>query len=112
MTDWSQDYPAPSDFLKVLTSCAAFVPNSDASPNVGGFCDPAVDARMTEALRLANTDPDAANAVWAEVDRAVTDQAPWVSMYVPKWIDFTSARLGNYRFSGQFGFLPGVAWLR
>ncbi|MFB9927667.1 ABC transporter substrate-binding protein [Amycolatopsis halotolerans] len=112
LTDWSQDYPAASDFLKVLTSCAAFVPNSDASPNIGGFCDPAIDARMTEALRLANTDPDAANRLWSEVDRAVTDQAPWVSMYVPKWIDFTSARLGNYRFSGQFGFLPGVAWLR
>ncbi|WP_406636638.1 ABC transporter substrate-binding protein [Amycolatopsis sp. WGS_07] len=112
LTDWSQDYPAPSDFLKVLTSCTAFVPNSDASPNVGGFCDPAVDARMAEAARLATTDPEAANAVWAEVDRAVTDQAPWVSMYVPKWIDFTSARLGNYRFSAQFGFLPGVAWLR
>ncbi|GAA4523651.1 ABC transporter substrate-binding protein [Amycolatopsis samaneae] len=112
LADWSQDYPAPSDFLKVLTSCAAYVPNSDASPNIGGFCDPAVDDRMTEALRLANTDPERANALWAAVDRAVTDQAPWVSMYVPKWVSFVSARLGNYRFSAQFGFLPGVAWLR
>jgi peptide/nickel transport system substrate-binding protein len=31
---WYQDYPAPSDFLNVLTGCGSIHPNSDASPNI------------------------------------------------------------------------------
>jgi peptide/nickel transport system substrate-binding protein len=39
------------------------------------------------------------------VDKAVTDQAPWVAMYNPKYIDFLSSRVKGYLFSPQWYFL-------
>lgn len=110
---WSQDYTAPSDFLDVLLSCGAFHPNSDASPNIGGFCDKGIDAQMREAeqLQLAGK-VDEANAVWARVDRAMTDQAPWVSLFTPNNVDFVSTRLGGYNWSATFLMLPSRVWVR
>ena len=49
--------------------------------------------------------PDKGNAIWAQVDKAVTDQAPWVSMFNPKYIDFLSTRVKGYQFSPQWYFL-------
>jgi peptide/nickel transport system substrate-binding protein len=40
--------------------------------------------------------------MWAKVDKAVTDQAPWVSMYNPSWIDFVSSRVKGYEWSPQW----------
>ena len=39
VSQWYQDYPAPSDFLNVLLGCGTFHPGSDNSPNIAGFCD-------------------------------------------------------------------------
>ncbi|GAA1723197.1 ABC transporter substrate-binding protein [Fodinicola feengrottensis] len=111
LTQWYQDYPAASNFLRVLLSCGAFTPNSDSSPNIGGFCDPRADQAMDVASRLEATDPKAADAAWAGVDRTVTDQAPWISMFAPKTLGFVSKRLGNYTYSAQFGFLASRAWV-
>ena len=60
-----------------------------------------MDAAGTKSI----TDPTAGNAMWAKVDRAVTDQAPWVSMFNPKWIDFLSSRVKGYQFSPQWYFM-------
>ena len=60
-SQWFQDYPAASDFINVLLGCSYFHPNSDASPNISGFCDRSVQAQIDQALRLGETDPDAAN---------------------------------------------------
>ena len=45
---------------------------------------------MDHAGQVGITDPAAANKIWAEVDKKVTDQAPWVSMFNPKYIDVLS----------------------
>ena len=45
VSQWFQDYPRPSNFLQVLFSCASFKPGSDASVNIAGFCDKAIDAK-------------------------------------------------------------------
>ena len=37
VTQWYQDYPAPSDFLNVLLGCNTFHPGSDNSPNIAGL---------------------------------------------------------------------------
>ena len=55
------------------------------------------------------TDPTAANKIWAQVDHETTDQAPWVALYNPKYIDFLSARVKGYQFSPQWYFLLGQA---
>lgn len=110
LTDWSADYPAPSDFLHVLFACEAFHPQSDASLNVSAFCDPAIDARMQTAM--AETDPARAAMLWQGIDRAVTDQAPVAELFVPRFIDVLSARVGNYRFNTQFRWLISQSWVR
>ena len=101
---WLQDYPAPSDFLNVLYSCASYHPGSDSSINMSEFCDPKIDAQMLKAMATSITDPAAANTLWASIDRQVTDQAPAVMLFVPKQLNFVSRRLGNYTFNPQ-GFL-------
>ena len=80
------DYPAPSTFFEQLR-CGALDPSR--------FCDPAIDRQMDEALALQATDPAAADELWARIDRAVTDQAPWVGYATPARVRFLSDRAGN-----------------
>ena len=109
---WYQDYPAPSDFLNVLLGCGSIHPGSDASPNIAAFCDPSIQAQMTKAENLGVTNPTAANNIWAQVDHAMTDQAPWVDLYNPKQIDFLSKRVHGYQWNPQWYILVDQQWLK
>jgi peptide/nickel transport system substrate-binding protein len=110
-SDWYQDYPAASDFLNVLLGCGSIHPGSDASPNIAEFCDKPIQAQMDKAESLAVTDPTAANNIWAQVDHAVTDQAPWVDMFNPQQIDFLSKRVHGYQWNPQWYLLIDQQWL-
>ena len=112
LTSWYQDYPAASDFLNVLFSCASYIPGSDSSINISGFCDKGVDAAMAKALTTEQTDAKAADTEWAAIDKQVMAQAPVVPLFTPKLIDFTSARVGNYQFSKQFYMLVSQLWVK
>ena len=112
LTNWYQDYPAPSDFLYVLLSCDGFHEASDSSINIAGFCDKAIDADMKKALTTAVTDVKAANAMWSEIDRKVTDAVPVVSLFQPKFVDLISARTKNYTWSDQIHMLYAQAWVK
>ncbi|HEX4259532.1 MAG TPA: ABC transporter substrate-binding protein [Acetobacteraceae bacterium] len=112
LTDWYQDYPAPSDFLNVLFSCANFHPGSDSSINISGFCDKGIDAHMQKALSTAVADPEAALGMWAKIDQQVTDQAPVAPLFAPKHLDFVSTRLGNYTWSDQFHMIFSKVWVQ
>jgi peptide/nickel transport system substrate-binding protein len=109
---WYQDYPTPSDFLNVLTGCGSIHPHSDASPNIAAFCDKTIQAQMDKALTLGQTDLATANNMWAQVDHAVTDQAPWVDLYNPKQIDFLSSRVHGYQWNPQWYILIDQQWLK
>jgi peptide/nickel transport system substrate-binding protein len=104
-SDWYQDYPAASDFLQILLGCDSIHPNSNSSPNIAQFCVKSIQSQMDAAGTKSITDPTAGNDMWAKVDKAVTDQAPWVSMFNPKYIDFLSSRVKGYQFSPQWYFL-------
>jgi peptide/nickel transport system substrate-binding protein len=104
-SSWYQDYPAASDFLNILLGCGSFHPNSNSSPNIAEFCDKGIQAKMDKAGQTGITDPEGANKIWAQVDKQVTDQAPWVSMFNPKFIDVLSSRVKGYQFSPQWYFL-------
>jgi peptide/nickel transport system substrate-binding protein len=104
-SSWYQDYPAASDFLNILLGCGSFHPNSNSSPNIAEFCNKGIQAKMDQAGKLGITDPTGANKLWAQVDKEVTDQAPWVSMFNPKYIDVLSDRVKGYQFSPQWYFL-------
>ncbi len=108
-SSWYQDYPAASDFLNILLGCGSFIPNSNASPNIAEFCNKPIQAQMDQALQQGITDPTGANTKWQAIDKAVTDQAPWVSLFNPKFIDFLSKRVKGYQFSPQWYFLLAQA---
>jgi peptide/nickel transport system substrate-binding protein len=112
VSQWYQDYPAASDFINVLLSCGSFHPGSDASINISGFCDKGIDAQINKNLITAVTDQKAANAEWAKLDRELTDQAPWATMFTPKQLDFVSKRLGNFTFSDQFHMIYSQVWVQ
>jgi peptide/nickel transport system substrate-binding protein len=111
-SQWYQDYPAASDFLNILLGCGNIHPHSDASPNIAEFCDPAIQAQMTRAEAMGGTNPVAANNLWAQIDREVTDQAPWVDVYNPKLIDFLSTRVHGYQFNPELYILFDQTWLK
>jgi peptide/nickel transport system substrate-binding protein len=112
LSSWVADYPAASDFLQVLLGCGSFRPNSNANPNLAGFCDRGIQATMDRAGSLGVADPRSANAMWARADRAITDRAPWVAMFNPMGVDFVSKRVRNFQFSPQWTFLLAQASVR
>ncbi len=57
-------------------------------------------------------DPAAAGALWAEIDRAIVDQAPYVWLTNPNTIGFVSERVGNYQFNLQWGILLNQLWVQ
>jgi peptide/nickel transport system substrate-binding protein len=111
-SQWYQDYPAASDFINVLLGCPYFHPNSDASPNISGFCDRSVQAQIDQALKVGETDTAAANAMWAKIDQRVTDLGPIVTLFNPKLVDFVSKRVSGYEYNPQAGFLWDLASVR
>ncbi|MCI3275371.1 ABC transporter substrate-binding protein [Streptomyces cylindrosporus] len=112
LTSWYQDYPAASDFLNVLLSCASFHPGSDSSINISGYCDKGVDAKMHAALKTAETDEKSANQQWGAIDQQIMVDSPVVPLINPKLIDFTSTRVGDYQFSKQFYMLVSQLWVK
>jgi peptide/nickel transport system substrate-binding protein len=104
-SDWFADYPAASDFLQILLGCGSFHPNSNSSPNIAEFCHKGIQAKMDHAGLVGLTDPKAANDLWAQVDKEMTDQAPWVAFFNPRLLDFVSARVKGFTFSPQWYFL-------
>jgi peptide/nickel transport system substrate-binding protein len=112
LTEWYQDYPAASDFLNVLFGCDSFHPESDASINIAGFCDKAIDAKIKDAQATGITDPDGANKKWAQIDKDVTDAAPAAVLFTPKHVDFVSKRVGNFVFNAQYQWNIGLSWVQ
>ncbi|HEY4162171.1 MAG TPA: ABC transporter substrate-binding protein [Dongiaceae bacterium] len=112
VSQWYQDYPAASDFLNVLFGCDSFHPGSDSSVNISGFCDKEIDAKMKDAMATSITDPKKAEAMWAEIDKAVTDKVPAVFLFTPKHVDFVSKRLGNFLFNPQYYWMTHLSWVQ
>ncbi|PYE32263.1 ABC transporter substrate-binding protein [Ferranicluibacter rubi] len=112
VSQWYQDYPAASNFLNVLLSCSSFNKGSDASVNIAGYCNTELDAKMKQAMTTALTDQDAANVLWADVDKGFMEQAPLAPLFTPKSVNFTSARLGNYVFNKQNRWNIAQSWVK
>jgi len=49
--------------------------------------------------------------LWANIDREITAQAPWVPLYNPRALVVLSARVGNYQFHPLFGLLIDQLWV-
>ncbi len=112
LTDWNADYPAASDYLHILYGCDSFHPGSDASINISGYCSRALDDEAASAEHAMLTDPAAADRIWDDIDRKITDLSLAASVIQEKWIDVVSTRLGNYTFSELDHMIFSKVWVR
>ncbi|TMR99899.1 ABC transporter substrate-binding protein [Nonomuraea basaltis] len=112
LTQWYQDYPAASNFLNVLLSCASFTAGSDSSINIAGFCDKETDAKIQTALETQRSDQAKADELWGQIDQEIMKKSPVVPIFNPKQVNFISKRVGNYQFSKQFYMLVGQLWVQ
>jgi peptide/nickel transport system substrate-binding protein len=99
LTSWYADYPSAGNFLLGVFGCAAFHPGSDSSPNIAGFCDPALDARVADGIARGDL------AELAAVDRAITNAAPSVVLFNPQYVDVVSRRIDGYAYHEVFRWL-------
>jgi peptide/nickel transport system substrate-binding protein len=99
LSGWFSDYPSANNILSPRLTCASYKPNRGAANgNYPGFCDRRIDAEIAQARAVQTTDPSAASRLWEEIDREITDQAPWVTMHTSLLPDFVSRRTGNYTY--------------
>ena len=105
-TGWSADYMAASNFMNLLRCGTA------TRPSDGGFCSPRIDEMMDRATGMQVEDPTGAGARWAEIDRAVVDQAPYLWLYNLIAIEFVSERVGNYQWNPLWFGLLNQFWVQ
>ncbi len=67
---------------------------------------------MRQAHTLEPTDPGAADARWAHIDRELTDAAAWIPWSTSKEIDFVSKHVGNFQFHPMWFLLFDQLWVR
>jgi len=104
LNGWIPDYVAPSTFLGLFTCGGDPI-------SVINYCDPDFDAAFDHALELQATDPAAAVAEWAALDRGGVDLALLAPIYNAGG-DFVSARVGNYQFSPAYEVLFDQMWVQ
>jgi peptide/nickel transport system substrate-binding protein len=105
LMSWFADWPAASNFIDTFFSCRS-------PANWSEFCDRRIDARIRRAIALQTTDPYLANQLWAALDAAIVDQAPFVPLVTLKQIDIVSKRVGNYQFHPKWGVFLDQLWVR
>ena len=111
-TVWGPDLPSASDFFLPVLTCRSFYLDPTNTNNYAEFCDPHVNKLASQAQAVQLTDPAAARRLWEQVDRIVTNQAPWVPLLNGESTTFVSARVGNYQESPEYGPLLDQMWVR
>jgi peptide/nickel transport system substrate-binding protein len=65
------------------------------SYNYGGYDNPEVDAKVTEALAAS---PEEAANIWPDIDAKVMDDAPWIPIYTSNSVNFVGSRVKGFVF--------------
>jgi len=99
---WIADYPAVSDFINSLLSCAAFTPRNPYNANWAEFCDSRINAQIRQAMTATGPGAD---QLWARIDHQLVDQAPLVPLVDA---DAETDELGGYP-CGIVAAVVGVA---
>ena len=100
-TAWHADYPSPGAFLVPLLSCVepdgtpAVRGAEDLSFNTSNFCDPRIDRRMQQALRLELSDPHESARAFEDVEHDLVDVAPIIPYQTGSDTWLVSERTGN-----------------
>jgi len=109
---WGPDFPAAGAFFLPVLSCRSFHEDPTNTLNLAEYCDPRVDKLASKAQAAQLTNPATARRLWAQVDRIVTDQAPWVPILNEALAGFVSSRVGNYQQSPGYADLVDQMWVR
>jgi peptide/nickel transport system substrate-binding protein len=102
---WFKDFPAASDFVGPLFTCRAVA-------NYSSFCDRTFDKKVRRASAQQASDPAAASALWAQIDRELVRRAVAVPLFTTQSVTLLSKRAGNYEFNPQWGVLLDQLWVR
>jgi ABC-type transport system substrate-binding protein/DNA-binding SARP family transcriptional activator/DNA-binding beta-propeller fold protein YncE len=102
---WIADYPSADTFYDPLLSCRV----KDLDPSK--FCNKGIDDLAAAARSIARSDPSKARQLWKQIDKLVTDQAPWVTLGSEMIFHFTARRVGNYQ-STPFNPLYDQLWVK
>ena len=103
--DWLPDYPLPSAYLPQFFGCRGGYSH-------GYVCDPKLDREMQQASALQLEAPARAAALWARIDRKLTDRAYWIPTVNVHPPELVSRRLRNYEYSPVWDFIADQARLR
>jgi len=110
---WGSEIPSSADFFLPELTCQSFYQDPTSTANWAEFCDPHADQLVSQARAAQQADPAAARKLWAQADRVVTDQAPWVPLFNQSWAWFVSARVHNCQESPEYaGPLLDQMWVR
>jgi peptide/nickel transport system substrate-binding protein len=102
---WAADFPSPGGFIDVQFRCGA-------PGNSAGLCDDSFDRAIDRAQELQPTDPSGSNALWAELDRRLVDDAVWVPLVNLVGVYPVSARVGNVQINPQWNLLLSRVWVQ
>jgi peptide/nickel transport system substrate-binding protein len=108
---WVADIPNADNFFGPFT-CKAFVRASPDNTNIPEFCDPVLDRLRAQAVRAETVSPGSAADLWAAADKRLVDEAPWIGLVTPSWVDAVSPRVHNYERSSVIGVDFGQMWVR
>jgi ABC-type transport system substrate-binding protein len=64
------------------------------------------------ALAMQTIDPATARRLWTQVDRALTDDAPWIFGPASLNTALVSSRIGNYMADPTLGALLDQMWVK
>lgn len=92
--DWNGN-GARTFFTPLLSDPGLVNYKAGGSYNYGGYDNPDVDTKVTEALGAA---PEAATAIWHAIDQAVMEDAPWIPVYTSNSVNFVNGRVKGYVF--------------
>jgi YVTN family beta-propeller protein len=87
---------SPENFFADWAAC-------DSAAAHGWACDPAVDRTIQKDATLEASDPRAAGARWAMLDRELMRRADWLPLVNPQAVDFVSARVAGYEYNPEPG---------
>jgi ABC-type oligopeptide transport system substrate-binding subunit len=73
--------------------------------------DHAVDAQLTRLANEESANPAVSAQLAGALDREIADNAPWVPLFTPTYVDLTAARVGNYQAQGGQALLDQL-WVR
>jgi YVTN family beta-propeller protein len=104
LNGWAPDWLSASNFLLLFTCGGDTI-------NVINYCDPGFDATFNHAKELQGTDPAAAAAEWAALDRKGVDLALLAPLQ-NAGADFVSERVGNYQMSPMGVVLYDQMWVQ